>query len=53
MTLLNRGIDPGPESSAMPEYHFVVDAGNRRSLLYNGNDCRRAGIGLAVLESDR
>ena len=29
------------------------DAGNRRYMPYNGHDYGRAGIGLAVLESDR
>ena len=49
------GIGPGPEAwdSEMLEYPFVFDAGNRRYMLYNGNDYGRAGIGLAVFERDR
>jgi hypothetical protein len=44
------GIEPGPEAwdSEMLEYPFVFDAGNRRYMLYNGNDYGRAGIGLAI-----
>jgi hypothetical protein len=37
----------------MLEYPFVFDAGNRRCMLYNGNDYGKAGIGLAVLDSGR
>jgi hypothetical protein len=34
----------------MLEYPFVFDVGDRRYMLYNGNDYGRAGIGVAILE---
>jgi hypothetical protein len=46
------GIEPGPDAwdSEMLEYPFVFDVGDRRYMLYNGNDYGRAGIGVAILE---
>ncbi len=36
--------------SDMIEYPCVFDAGNRRLMLYNGNDYGRTGIGIAELD---
>jgi len=46
------GIDVSPSGwdSEMVEYPCVVDTGNRRMMLYNGNDYGRTGIGIAVTD---
>lgn len=47
------GIDVSESGwdSEMIEYPFVFDHGDRRLMLYNGNDYGRSGFGLAELES--
>jgi hypothetical protein len=42
-------VSPSGWDSEMIEYPLVFDAGDRRLMLYNGNDYGRTGIGLAEL----
>jgi hypothetical protein len=41
---------PGNWDAEMIAYPHVVDVGERRWLLYNGNGYGRTGIGAAVME---
>ena len=46
------GLDPADTGwdSEMVEYPWVFQAGERRFMLYNGNEYGRTGVGLAVWE---
>ena len=48
----DEGLDASGEGwdSDAVAYPWIVDAGGRRYMLYNGNDYGRTGIGLAVLD---
>jgi hypothetical protein len=47
-----QGLDPAAEGwdSEMAAYPFVLDAGGRRYMLYNGAGYGQSGVGLAILE---